>query len=205
MTIPGPVPVTIPAPVPARVPAPVTQTGNANRAVRSPPRRRPSRFAATSRGGVRRWCACADGARSRASGRRLRCPGREDGGFGRVRRDSEDCQGCEECGVFDFEGGWTAASTAGTAFEGGWTAASTAGTAVSAAFAAALAATGQRGDRRRDYGDGGPGLRRPGRDGAGPVTAASAAFAAARSMGRAAAFAGTEGGRIAASASKAST
>ena len=93
-----------------------------------------------------------------------------------------------------FEGGWTAAgtagSTAGAAFEGGWTVASTAGLAASAAFAAALAAT-----------SGGTTAA----DGAGPATTAWAAFAAVRGMGRAAAFAGTEGGRIAASASKAST
>ena len=62
MTTPAPVPVTIPA----LVPAPATQTGDANRAIRSPPRRRPSCFAATGRGGVRRLCACADGACSRA-------------------------------------------------------------------------------------------------------------------------------------------
>ena len=63
-----------------------------------------------------------------------------------------------------------------------------------AAFAVAFAATGGGTTATADLASG-----------AGPATAASAVFAAARSMVRAAAFAGTEGGRIAASASKAST
>ena len=80
------------------------------------------------------------------------------------------------------------------ATEGGWTAALTAGTAASSAFAATLAATSGGTTATAVLASAVPAA-----DGAGPaMLVASAALAAARIMARAAAFAGTRGGRIAA-------